>query len=158
MRGGGWAGRRFHLGNNKVFDAEVFAIYQALRICNDNQRPGHRYTVFSDSQAAVQRIRTDAVGPGQQWATAAIEVCSRPLHRENEVTVLWVPAHSGAEGNEVAGQYAKEAAGSQQHGVQDELRWDASLSPLPGSYGDSVKGHGPVYLSTRQAGAAGLGL
>ena len=28
----GWTGRRFHLGNNKeVLDAEVFAIYQALR-------------------------------------------------------------------------------------------------------------------------------
>ena len=29
---GGWTGRRFQLGKNKgVFDAEVFAVWQALR-------------------------------------------------------------------------------------------------------------------------------
>ena len=30
---GGWAGHRYHLGgNNEIVDAEVFAIYQTLRI------------------------------------------------------------------------------------------------------------------------------
>ena len=33
-------------------------------------------------------------------------------------------------GNEVADQYAKEAAGGQRHSVPDELRWGASLSHL----------------------------
>ena len=51
----GWVGRRFHLGNNKeVFDAEVFAIYQALRISDARQETGQMYTVFSDSQPAIR--------------------------------------------------------------------------------------------------------
>ena len=41
---------------------------------------------------------------------AAIEVCSRLLARDNEVTIRWVPAHSGATSNEVTDRYAKSAA------------------------------------------------
>ena len=51
----GWVGRRFHLGNNKeVFDAKVFAIYQALRIFDARQETGQTHTVFSDSQPAIR--------------------------------------------------------------------------------------------------------
>ena len=64
--------------NKKVFNAEVFAIYQALelRAFDKAQGSGHRYTIFADSKAAIQRIRTDLPGPGQCWVRAAIEVCS----------------------------------------------------------------------------------
>ena len=130
-RGESWTRRRFHLGSNKeVFDAEVFAIYQALRICNEGQHSGHRYTISSDSQSAIQRLRTDSLGPGQQWARAAVEVCSRIVSRQNEVSVLWVPAHAGVEGNERADQISKEATSGRQHDVPEELRWEASLSHL----------------------------
>ena len=129
---GSWTGRSFHLSTNKEdFDAEVFAIYQALRAFEERPRVGHHFTIFADSQAAIQRIRTDGVGPGQCWARAAIEVCSRLIARGNEVSVFRVPARSGIVGNEMADQLAKEAAGGQQqHSVQDELRWEASLSHL----------------------------
>ena len=45
------------------------------------------YTIFSDSTAAIDRIRTDTLGPGQRFAVAASEVCSRIAARDNEVTV-----------------------------------------------------------------------
>ena len=129
VENGSWTRRHFHLGNNKeAFDAETFAIYQVLEICDDDQRSSHRYTISSDSQAAIQRIRSDGPGPGQHWARAVTEVCTRLMARENEVTVLWVPAHSAIEGNEVADVYAKEAAVGHRHAVSDELRWEASLS------------------------------
>ena len=42
---GGWIARRFHLGTNKeVFDAEIYAIYQALRTTYQRQESGHGYT------------------------------------------------------------------------------------------------------------------
>ena len=65
--GEGCSGRRFHLGDNKeVFDAEVFAIYQALKIFEEIRQSGEKYTMFSDCQQAIRRARLDALGPGQQ--------------------------------------------------------------------------------------------
>ena len=66
--------------------------------------------MFVNSTSAINRVRDDALGPGQRFGVAAIEVCSRILARDNEVTIRWVPAHSGASGNEVADEYAKSAA------------------------------------------------
>ena len=103
----GWTGRRYHLGTNKeVFDAETFAIYQALHALDQQQESGHQYTVFVDSTSAINRVRDDALGTGQRFAVAATEVCSRFLTRGDDVTIRWVPAHSEATGNEVADKYA----------------------------------------------------
>ena len=98
---GGWTGCRFHLGNNKeVFDAEVFAIYQALCVFEQRQESSHGYTIFADSTSAIDRVRTDVIGPGQRFAVAAMEVCDRVLARQNTVTIRWIPAHIGIQGNE----------------------------------------------------------
>ena len=48
--------------------------------------------------------------PGARGGVAAIEVGSRIAAARNEFTIRWVPAHAGAEGNEVADRYAKDAA------------------------------------------------
>ena len=75
----------------------VYAIYQALCILDRQQECGHKYTIFSDSTAAIDinRVRMDTTGPGLRLAIAAREVCSRVLGRDNEVTTRWVPAHTG---------------------------------------------------------------
>ena len=97
----GWAGHRFHLGINKeVFDAELYAAYRALCSFDERQESGRRYTIFSHSTAASDKIRTDTLGPGQRFAVAGSEVCSRIAARDNDVTVRWVPAHSTVAGNE----------------------------------------------------------
>ena len=132
---GDWTGRRYHLGTNKeVFDAEVFAIYQALRVIGQRQESGHRYTLFVDSTSAIDRVRTDALGPGQRFAIAAMEVCDRVLARDNDVTIRWVPTHLGVPGNEKADEFAKTAASRaapcSDGDVPDELRWEASLSHI----------------------------
>ena len=83
------SGCRFYLGTNKaVFDAETFAIYQALRVLGRRQESGHRYTAFVDSTATTDRVRNDTLGPGQRFALAAMEVCDRVFVRDNEVTTL----------------------------------------------------------------------
>ena len=70
----GWTGRGTYLGTKKEdFDAEVFAILQAVRLLNERGEEGQAYTTFSDSQAAVARIQHSDCGPAQALARAAIE-------------------------------------------------------------------------------------
>ena len=124
-------GRCFHLGTNKVvFDAEVYAIYQALKIFEERHQSGKQYTVFSDCQPTIKRTLSDALGPGQQWARAIIKAATGFVRCGNEVLILWVPAHAGVRGNEVVDGMAKKAAAGQIYGVPDQFRWQASLPHL----------------------------
>ena len=115
-----------------MFDAEVYAIAQAIEVIDQRQGRGHQYTIFVDSTSAVGRIRTDAIGPGQSSGIAATEGCSRVMPRDNETTVRWVPAHHGVPGNEKADEYTKAAAEGERPDitVPDELRWETSLSHM----------------------------
>ena len=72
----------------------------------------------------------DTSGPNQRFAIPSMEVCSRILSRDSEVTIRWVPAHSEIPGNEMADEFAKAAAEGNTPGddVPDEYRWDTSLS------------------------------
>ena len=76
------------MGTNKeVFVGEVYAIYQALNIADQRQESGRRYTPFVDYTAAIERIRSDIIGPGQPFGVLVIEVTTRLRTRDNEVVV-----------------------------------------------------------------------
>ena len=108
---GGWDGLCFHLEDNReVFDAEVYAISQVLEVLDRRQESGRRYTIFVDSTSAIDRARSDSIGPGQSFAIAAIEWCSRAIARSNEATARWDPAHHGTMGNEKADEFVGAAA------------------------------------------------
>ena len=52
-----------------------------------------------DSTAAIEQVRTDALGPAQRFVGAAIELCDPILARGVQVTIRWVPSHFKIEGN-----------------------------------------------------------
>ena len=57
--------RRYRLGNNKgVFDAELYALYQAAKIFDEGNEHDQAYTILSDSTAAFERAKSDEMGPG----------------------------------------------------------------------------------------------
>ena len=89
--------------NKEVFDAEVFAVWQALRVLEQRSKRDCEYTIFVDSTSAITRTPAEA-------RFAAIEVETRLAAAGNRVTIRWVPAHAGAEGNVVADRYGKGAA------------------------------------------------
>ena len=73
-REAGWTGRRFHLGKNKeVYDAVLYALYQAAKIF-DERTSVIKPIPSSDSAAAIVRAKSDEMGPGQRFAVAIIEV------------------------------------------------------------------------------------
>ena len=106
----------YPLGKTKeVFDAELYGIKSALDIAiNKLSRNPYikRLIVLSDSQAALLRVSTDYLGPGQ---AIAIDISVRTqtlIDKGIEVTLQWVLSYIGIEGNERADKAAKEAAGS----------------------------------------------
>ena len=90
------------------------------------------HRAFSDSQSAIWRISSNDLGPGQQWARGATEVCTRLIARQNRVMVHCVPAHEGVAGNETADDLAKQEAERTSRDfseVPDQVKWQVSLSP-----------------------------
>ena len=81
-RDAGWTGRRFHPGKNKeVFDAELYALYQAAKIMDERREEGQDYTIQTDSTAALERAASDRMGPGQRFAVAIMEINDRLASR-----------------------------------------------------------------------------
>ena len=93
-----------------VFDAELFAIYQAARVFDGRNEENQEYTILADLIVAIERVQSDDMGPGQRFVIAVMEVCERLMSRGNTLTLRWVPSHPGVEGNEAADEWAKRAA------------------------------------------------
>ena len=105
---------------------------QASKILDDRSEQGQDYTILSDSTAAVTRVQSDSTGPGQRFAIAVAEVCSRLSSRENTLTLRWVPSHSDIEGNEVADDWAKMAAESPMDAVPRDYLCETSFAYMSG--------------------------
>ena len=128
---GDWKREGTYLGRNKeVFDAEVFAIGRALEVLNDRGEESTRYTIFSDSQAALSRVQHDRTGPGQALAIRAINTAKSLVDRGNTITLRWTPSHEGIEGNERADEMAKRAAEEREGVASPRFLKEASLSHL----------------------------
>ena len=64
-----------------MFDAEVFAICQALETFEARNEEGTQYTVFSGFTASLTRAMSDRIGPWQAFARATTEVADRLVAR-----------------------------------------------------------------------------
>ena len=129
--GKGWVKRGTYLGQNKeVFNAEVFAILQGVKLLNERAEAGRHYTLFSDSQVAILRIRHDRSGPAQALAKAVITTVDELDKAGNTLCIRWTPTHRGVEGNEQADQTAKSAAEGKEERAEQAYLMQASLSYL----------------------------
>ena len=67
---------------------------QGVEILGQRGKGSQQYTVFSDSASAMDRVRSDRMGPSQRLAIATHEAGRRIADRDN-TTIRWAPAHQG---------------------------------------------------------------
>ena len=95
----------FHLGQHStVLQAEVMAVEKTATFLLDNKIEGRKILINCDSQSAIQAIDSTVI---KNKTTLAATTALNTLGGTNEVTLRWIPAHCGYEGNELADQTAK---------------------------------------------------
>ena len=117
-----------HMPNTStVFQAEIEAINHACQyLLSIEQELDLKYIkIFSDSQAAIQalgniRIKSKSV-------LTALEYMETLTSRVKHLTLSWIKAHIGIEGNELADIAAKEGAagGSHMREIKTPVPWQA---------------------------------
>jgi ribonuclease HI len=113
-RAGKWKDHKYSLGNKKeIFEAELFAIAEALKIANRHvieNKESNKVTIYSDSTTALNRIKVSASSAGQ-WITKRIKERENILTRAGwTVEYRWVPGHEKIEGNERSDAAVKDTA------------------------------------------------
>lgn len=90
-----------------VFQAEVTAIMECAVYNLNRGITDRNISIFSDSQAALRALDSCTFTSRLVWdCLIAVSL----LGMKNNVTLCWVPGHSGIEGNEVADRLANDGA------------------------------------------------
>lgn len=103
---------KYSLGqHHSVFDAELKAIELALDHAHDVST-GQEIHIFSDSQAALMRLKSHKASPGQTTLSAIENLMDiiKLLRPSTEICFHWCPGHKELDGNEHADAIAKAAA------------------------------------------------
>jgi ribonuclease HI/exonuclease III len=94
----------------EVFDAELLAINLAMQdVCSLEAILPSTLTIFSDSQASIQRCRHLQPSAGQSTVFSIWNYARQLCQRGVKTTISWVPGHEGIEGNEQADKLAGQA-------------------------------------------------
>jgi ribonuclease HI len=90
-----------------IFQAEVYAIELCAVMLLERQTASKTIRIFSDSQAALKALDSGLCVSRTVWS------CRERLNdlgARNSVTLVWIPGHTGLEGNERADALAKAGA------------------------------------------------
>lgn len=132
-------------GRASALDAELSALVRGIELCITRAAPG---VSFTDSQAAMNQLLDDRPGPGQLMAIRGIIGATRIHQQGADISVHWAPGHAGVVGNEIADQWAMDAA-SRELRTRNRPRSDigqssSSTSTASGSYLKAAQRHRAV--------------
>lgn len=107
--------------NLAVYTAELVAILLALSWVDSNRSVPGNIVIATDSTSALHSIKNVQSQSRQDIIIDIIQMVSRLQRSGVSVTLMWVPAHIGVTGNELADQHAKKAV--DQPGVEMHIKY-----------------------------------
>lgn len=105
-------------GTASVFTAECVGLEMAVQLANQNRQSS--YLICTDSLSLLQALRGTKLHPSTNQHFIGIKKglkSFRENSKEHNITLMWVPAHSGITGNEQADNAAKGATLQTQHQI-----------------------------------------
>ncbi|KAL7726428.1 hypothetical protein ACLKA6_004568 [Drosophila palustris] len=86
-----------------VFQAEIYAVWQAIKLIYTLEGPARNISIYIDSQAAIKALSTNTVKSKLTRNTAAaLNQC-----QHHSIRLVWVPGHLEVSGNEMADECAR---------------------------------------------------
>jgi ribonuclease HI len=99
-----------NLGDSQmVYNGELEGVTQAIEYASTIAKPGQLYSIYSDNQAGLLRLKTPSDKPGQACQIRAIEATQVANRKGASIALNWVPGHTDIPGNELADKLAKQA-------------------------------------------------
>lgn len=92
---------------SSIFQAEVHAIETCARMLDERQLKHRNIKIFSDSQAALKALESITCTSKAIWSC---KEALGSLGGKNKISLIWIPSHTGYEGNEEADNLAKAGA------------------------------------------------
>ena len=92
----------------EVFDAELFAIEKSFKIAWENKQLNtDKIWIFSDSQAAIKRLKNQSLKAGQYYIQSIRKWAEKFKELNIQLHLNWVPGHMNIKGNKLADKAAK---------------------------------------------------
>ena len=99
----------WNLGSGmEVFNAELFAIEKAFKIAWENKQLNtDKVWIFSDSQAAIKRLKNTSLKPGQYYIQTIRKWAKKFQNIAIQLQLEWVPGHINIKENELTNKVVK---------------------------------------------------
>eukprot|EP00916_Digyalum_oweni_P014228 GHVL01023335.1.p1 GENE.GHVL01023335.1~~GHVL01023335.1.p1 ORF type:complete len:148 (-),score=19.52 GHVL01023335.1:48-491(-) len=90
----------------------MYAILRACHYVNDLPRPPTRVVILSDSKSALTALQNGSRNR-EELQTEILFLCHQIIASGTELTLMYIPSHTGIRGNDMADRAAKEAVTDQ---------------------------------------------
>ncbi|KAL8590912.1 hypothetical protein ACOMHN_005235 [Nucella lapillus] len=102
--------KKYHLNNRiSIYTAELYAILKACETINDMPQPPRAAIILTDSKSSLQGLASGRTKNRQEFQAEISFLTHEILYKGTDLTLMWLPSHTGIKGNELADKAAKRA-------------------------------------------------